>query len=180
MVIHLESKDLEACSLRGSYGNPFGIKGPRGMFFNSYPRGFPATGGHFGGFSRGQAMQFYRPSLMKSNSSHSTIVPSMQSNKFDESISICQICHKQGHTADACWHRYDDAHLVSFNHFDKSKMMGPRAAYMTSYESSSIYMQLVEDHYATPYSSYDFMYYPSEAIQLEAYVANYEGSTDEW
>lgn len=110
---------------RGSYGNPFGIKGPRGMFFNSYPRGFPATGGHFGGFSRGQAMQFYRPSLMKSNSSHSTIVPSMQSNKFDESISICQICHKQGHTADACWHRYDDAHLISFNHFDKSKMSHP-------------------------------------------------------
>lgn len=150
------------------------------MFFNSYLKGFPTRGGHFGGFSRGQAMQFYKPSLMKSNYSHPTKVPSMQSNKFDESIPIFQICHKQGHTVDACWHRYDYVHLISFKHFGKSKMIGPRAAYMTSYESSSIYMQLVQDHYTTPYLSYDSMYYPSEAIQLEAYMANYEGSIDEW
>ena len=38
----------------------------RGMFHNSYPRGFPTGIGNFKGYGRRQAMQFFRPPV-KSN-----------------------------------------------------------------------------------------------------------------
>ena len=67
--------------------------------FNANPRGF-ANGAH--GFGRGQLMQLqsYRPTSYNRNISNAIIDAD---NGSGDNISICQICHKSGHIADACW-----------------------------------------------------------------------------
>jgi len=48
-------------------------------------------------------------------SPRSFIQPSFhQSSSWKSVKQFCQICHKLGHTADACWHRYDPPPTTSF------------------------------------------------------------------
>ncbi|KAL9444444.1 hypothetical protein AB3S75_017603 [Citrus x aurantiifolia] len=78
----------------GYYGRPGnrGFNGGRGVVHNSYPRGFPTGTTNFGGYSRGQTMQFLRP-LVKTNFPPLAYHPSANIHS-DESPPICQICHK--------------------------------------------------------------------------------------
>ena len=121
----------------GGIGQYFG----RGMFSTSYPRGFPAGNGANGGFGRGNAavsfgrnqfQHFHRPPHIRNMFS-----PAQNQNisigKHNELTPICQICHKQGHTADACWYRYGDNYLPK--NFGRGKMIGSKAAYMANFES---------------------------------------------
>lgn len=102
----------------------------------------------------------------------------MQSNESNESASICKICHKHGHTVYACWHKYDDSHLLSVKHFGRNKMMGPKAAYMTNFEPFTSYAPSIEEPYVVPHLNYKCMYYLpyslEEFIALKTYIANYE------
>lgn len=119
----------------------------RGMFYGSYPRGFPTRSGNFGrigrgdqfsgqfgGSSRGQIMLLYRGPHMK-NILPSTSSQAMQFSDSEESIPICQICHKQGHTAEACWYRYGDTPPP--RNLSKSKMMRHKIAYVANFEPFS-------------------------------------------
>ena len=100
----------------GGRGQIFG----RGMFSASYPRGFLAgssTASGFGignvaGFGRNQFMQSHRPPQMRHMFS-----PANTSNvsESSEPVPICQICHKQGHTINACWYRYGEERYVAFS-----------------------------------------------------------------
>ncbi|KAH9696661.1 retrovirus-related pol polyprotein from transposon RE2 [Citrus sinensis] len=49
----------------------------------------------------------------------------------DDNIPVCQICHKSGHTADACWHRYIENYVPQSRHFGRGR--GPKSAYMTTW-----------------------------------------------
>lgn len=44
----------------------------------------------------------------------------------------CQICHKSGHTADACWHRYVESYVPQPRNFGKARGQG--SVYMASFE----------------------------------------------
>ncbi|KAL9458229.1 hypothetical protein AB3S75_007151 [Citrus x aurantiifolia] len=67
-------------------------------------------------------------------------------------------------------------------------MMGSKTAYMANFELFPYQPSSFEDPYEALDPSYQFMhyshassFYPSEAFTLpEAYIANVEGSTDEW
>lgn len=57
----------------------------------------------FGSYGRGQQMQFHISA--PKNITHPTGNSSINYRDPDEQLPIFQICHKQGHTAYACWHR---------------------------------------------------------------------------
>ncbi|KAH9793691.1 retrovirus-related pol polyprotein from transposon RE1 [Citrus sinensis] len=202
-MVNANYSQMRGIPRRNTYGNgSFGQFGGRsqnfgrGMFFNSYPRGFPAGSSTAGGFGRGHAASFGRNQQfthpLRSPHVRNTFLPGMSSSisagESNESIPVCQICHKQGHTADACWYRYGDNYSPFPKQFGRGKMMGPKAAYMTNFEPFSYHQSAIEDPYElsgvnsgcqlvhySPVSSYS-----SEAFTLpEAYVANLEDSSDE-
>lgn len=166
------------------------------MFFNSYPRGFPAGSSIAGSFGRGHAASFGRNQQFthhpRSPHVRNVFLPRMNSSistgESNESIPVCQICYKQGHTADACWYRYGDNYSPSPKQFGRGKMMGPKVVCMTNFEPFSYHQSAIEDLYElsgvnfscqpvhySPVSSYS-----SEAFTLpEAYVANLKDSSDE-
>ncbi|KAL9409437.1 hypothetical protein AB3S75_047767 [Citrus x aurantiifolia] len=183
----------------GSFGQ-FGGRSQnfgRGMFFNSYPRGFPAGSSTAGGFGRGYAASFGRNQQFthppRSPHVRNTFLPGMSSSistgESNESIPVCQICHKQGHISNACWYRYGDNYSYFLKQFGRGKMMGSKAAYMTNFESFSYHQPTIEDPYelsgvnssCQPANYFPVSSYSSEAFTLpEACVANLEDSSDEW
>ncbi|KAL9438517.1 hypothetical protein AB3S75_024229 [Citrus x aurantiifolia] len=163
----------------GNYGRPVtrGFNVGRGMFHNPHSRGFSPGVGNVGGYGRGQMMQSFRPS-MKPN-----FHPSANMHA-DELPTICQICHKTGHAADECWHRYDDNPQPSPRHFGRGRSFGSKAAYTANFDPSLTYAApSTEEQYAAPYSTYNplsYSSYPStDAVIPEAYLTNYEGPADE-
>ncbi|KAH9753212.1 retrovirus-related pol polyprotein from transposon RE1 [Citrus sinensis] len=175
---------------RGTFGNGnYGcsgnrsFNGGRGVFHNSYPRGSPTGVANFGGYGRGQTVQFLRPSV-RPNYPLSAFHPSANTPS-DESPPICQICHKQGHTTDECWHIYDDSPTPLPKHFGKGRSFRSKAAYMANFDPFTNYAApTVEDNYAAPfYSGFNPMYhssYPSAEFNApEAYLTNYEGPADD-
>ena len=161
------------------------------MFSTSYPRGFPAGNGGFGrgndvaSFGRNQFQHFHRPPHIRNMFSHAHN-QNNSTGEHNELTPICQICHKQGHTADACWYRYGDNYLLK--NFGIGKMMGSKAAYMANFESFPYQQSTEEDSYGVADINYSYQpvnyspvsSYQSEAFTFsEAYVANLEGSSDE-
>ncbi|KAH9669936.1 retrovirus-related pol polyprotein from transposon RE1 [Citrus sinensis] len=99
---------------------------------------------------------------------HEARLEQNQTNMHADGLpTICQICHKTGHAADECWHRYDDNPQPSPRHFGRGRSFGSKATYI----------------YDAPYSSYNhlsFSSYPStDTVIPEAYLTNYEGPADE-
>lgn len=113
------------------------------MFFNCYPSGFLADSSNFGGFEgfsinhitgfgRNQPTQFHRLSHVRNMFTlGNSFILSGESN---EQVPTCQICHKQGHIDDACWHKYGDNYLPLPKPFGRSKMIGSKAAYVANFE----------------------------------------------
>ncbi|KAL9413756.1 hypothetical protein AB3S75_042279 [Citrus x aurantiifolia] len=173
---------------RGTFGNGYyGRSGNRsfnrgrGVFHNSYPKRSPTGVANFGGYGRGQPMQFLRP-YVRPNYPPSAYHPSANIPS-DESPPICQICHKQGHTADECWHKYDDSPTPLPKHFGRGRSFGSKAAYMANFDSNFA-APTMEDNYAAPfYFGFNAMYhssYPSAEFNTpEAYLGNYEGPADD-
>ena len=95
----------------------------RGMFFQHYPRGFPSRNSNFSSYGRGQPM--HTNISMPAN-------PSMHTGNSDGTLPVCQICHKQGHTADAYWHRYGDDFVPSPKPFGRGR--AAKSAYLTAFE----------------------------------------------
>ena len=128
-------------------------------------------------------MQFLRPSV-RPNYPPPAYHPSANI-PFDESPPICQICHKQGHTTNECWHIYDDSPTPLPKHFGMGRSFGSKAAYMANLDSfPNFAAPTVEDNYADPfYSGFNPMYhssYPSAEFNTpEAYLTNYKGPADD-
>lgn len=142
---------------RGAFGNGYygrsgniSFNGGRGVFHNSYPRGSPIGVANFRRYGRGQPMQFLRPSV-RPNYPSSAYHPSANIPS-DESPPICQICHKKGHTADECWHIYDDSPTSLPKHFGRDRSFGSKAAYMANFDSNFA-APTIEDNYAAPFYS---------------------------
>lgn len=161
------------------------------MFYSSYPKGFPTgsanfgrtgRGGQFGGFSRGQIMKLYRGPHMK-NILFTAGSQIMRFGDSEESILVRQICHKQEHTTDACWHRYGDANLPPPNNFGRSKMMRSKTAYVANFEPFSGYQSSFVAPYEVLYSTCHYNLvssYLSDAFSVpEAYVVKLESAGDE-
>ena len=155
------------------------------MIFNANPRGF-ANGAH--GFGRGQLMhiQSYRPTSYNRSISNLIIGQTSLSteNGSGENISVCQICHKSGHTADACWHRFVESYVPQPRNFRRGS--GQRPAYMASFKPYLSVAGPFETQYCTDYSSHqmpdmDSMNHSLDSFSTPgaAYVANYEGPADE-
>ena len=168
----------------------------RGMFFTSYPRGFLAGssiiggfgGGHAASLGRNQQFTHHPRSPHVRNVFSPAINSSISTGESNEPIPVCQICQKQGHTADACWYRYGDRYSPSSKQFGRGKMKGPKAAYMANFEPFSYQQSAIEDLYEfSSFNSscqpvhYSLVYsYSSEAFTLpKAYVANLEDSSHE-
>ncbi|KAH9726030.1 retrovirus-related pol polyprotein from transposon RE1 [Citrus sinensis] len=156
---------------------------------NSYMRGNFRRGtfgnGYYGrfGYGRGQSMQFLRPAV-RPNYPPPAYHPSANMPS-DESPPICQICHKPGHTADECWHKYDDSPTPLPKHFGRGRSFGSKAAYMANFDSFTNYAApTVEDNYAAPFYSglnpmYQSSYSSAECNTPKAYLTNYEGPADD-
>lgn len=107
----------------------------------------------------------------------------LKTNDFREGISICQICYKQGHTADACCHIYDDTYLPSSKSFGNGQMFGPKTSYMATFQPFSSYQSSFEDYYdihnSNHYSLVIYLLEPFIDVVPEAHVVDFEGPTDE-
>lgn len=105
----------------------------RGLFYHTYPKGFPFDGNNFG---RGHSlkMQFHKSashSRPTFNISHGqSFIPNRDG--FDESILGCQICHKSSHKTNACWHKYIENYIPQSRHFGRGRRS--KSAYMASFE----------------------------------------------
>ena len=108
----------------------------------------------------------------------------------DDNIPVFQICHKSGHTANACWHRYIENYVPQSRHFGRGR--GPKSAYMTTFDSHAEFAPYFDDFYAMNCSNYqsynlDPVTYSSmphcssemSSAPGAAYLANFEGPADE-
>lgn len=125
-------------------------------------------------------MPLYKGPHMK-NIRPGTSSEAMQFGDSEELIPICQICHKQWHTTDACWYRYGDTPLL--RNFSKSKITRPKTAYVANFElffsCHSLFKASYEDRYLIYPDFYVSLYSPEAFTVLKAYVANFENSDDE-
>ena len=117
------------------------------MSFNSFSRGFPAGGytGNAGG--RGQQMNAcaYKPMLNNMhnfNMNHGSTSMS-NGNGSDDSVPICQICHKARHAADVCWHRHFDSYVPQPRQFGRGR--GHKSTYMANFDPQIGFVSQFED-----------------------------------
>ena len=120
----------------------------RGMMFNTYPRGFNNSGHNFG---RGNSMPMQFHKVLPHPKPHGQGFVSA-GTESDDNIPVFQICHKSGHTADACWHRYIENYVPQSRHFGRGR--GPKSAYMTTFEPHAEFAPYFDDFYAMNCSNY--------------------------
>lgn len=104
-TMNVNYSQARGCNRRGGYQGHLNVgnrnfNAGRGVLFNANSKNF-SNGVH--SYGRGQLMlvQTYRPTLYNKT-------PFSSEGGSGEAISECQIFHKSGHTADACWHRYEN------------------------------------------------------------------------
>ncbi|KAL9426217.1 hypothetical protein AB3S75_033067 [Citrus x aurantiifolia] len=178
---------------RGGYnggfhgGNQFGRNNfhtERGMFINSYPRGFPSGSGNFGNnLGRGQMIGNNNKQAQFMRGQYSVNPGLLNSDGNEEQTVVCQICFKSGHTAAECWHRFEENYMPQ--HIKRGRNL--RSAYMTyfnaptedSWPAVAAYSG-IPHMYNPPCSSYisDSMSSPVSGAGV-AYAANFEGPADE-
>ncbi|KAL9448324.1 hypothetical protein AB3S75_015741 [Citrus x aurantiifolia] len=162
------------------------INAGRGMTFNTYPKGFNTNSHNFG---RGNSMpmQFHKALPHPNPHSQGFISTGTES---DDNIPVCQRCHKLGHTADACWHRYIENYMPQSRQFGRGR--GPKSAYMATFEPHTESAPYFDDFYdmnrsnyqsynldPVTYSSMPHCSYEMSSATGAACLDNFEGLVDE-